>query len=236
MILFYFPGPQISNFGTIFVIHQSLNTSNRMATAQGKQGIWFLFFPDREHFWDTENIFNCIYYCEKHVFLHIFSIFFNLASLGILSGFTWLLLILFLPVYFCPTFLGGLCLYLNHLIAWRSGISFWQFGTLPIGNFVKFGLKTPYDISRDPSWSIWTYVNFWRLQGHSSNLPKKDAFRKLIFFLHEGAMGLQSILGVVGGQILRLYGGTIFWGCDTLRGSGGALNAKCPFFHTFATA
>ena len=47
--------------------------------------------------------------------------------------------------------------------------------------FVKFGLKTPYDISWDPSWSILTYVNFWRLQGHSSNLPKKDAFRKSIF-------------------------------------------------------
>ena len=46
---------------------------------------------------------------------------------------------------------------------------------------VKFGLKTPYDISKDPSWSILTYVNFWRLQGHSSNLPKKDAFRKSIF-------------------------------------------------------
>ena len=47
--------------------------------------------------------------------------------------------------------------------------------------FVKFGLKTPYDISQDPSWSILTYVNFWRLQGHLSNLPKKDAFRKSIF-------------------------------------------------------
>ena len=24
--------------------------------------------------------------------------------------------------------------------------------------------------------------------------------------------------GVLGGQVPRLYGGTIFWGCDTLRG------------------
>ena len=34
-------------------------------------------------------------------------------------------------------FLGGLSLHLNHLIAWRVGISFWQFGTLPIGIFLS---------------------------------------------------------------------------------------------------
>ena len=32
------------------------------------------------------------------------------------------------------------------------------------------------------------------------------------FFLYEGAMGLQSVLGFVGGQVPRLYGGTIFGG------------------------
>ena len=31
------------------------------------------------------------------------------------------------------------------------------------------------------------------------------------FFLDEGAKGLQSVLGFVGGQIRRLYGGTISW-------------------------
>ena len=30
------------------------------------------------------------------------------------------------------------------------------------------------------------------------------------FFLNEGAMGHQSVSGFVGGQIPRLYGGTIF--------------------------
>ena len=35
------------------------------------------------------------------------------------------------------------------------------------------------------------------------------------FFLDEGAMGLQSVSGVVGGQIPRLYGGTIFGGGAT---------------------
>ena len=48
-------------------------------------------------------------------------------------------------------------------------------------SFVKFGLKTAWDISYDILWPILKYVNFWRLQGHSSNLSKKDAFRKSIF-------------------------------------------------------
>ena len=32
------------------------------------------------------------------------------------------------------------------------------------------------------------------------------------YFLNEGAMGHQSVLGVLGGQVPRLYGGTIFMG------------------------
>ena len=48
-------------------------------------------------------------------------------------------------------------------------------------SFVKFGLKTAWDISYDILWLILKYINFWRLQGRSSNLSKKDAFRKLIF-------------------------------------------------------
>ena len=49
-------------------------------------------------------------------------------------------------------------------------------------------------------------------------MPSKNRF-----FLDEGAMGHQSVLQVVGGQIPRLYGGTIFGGgCNTLRGSGRA--------------
>ena len=48
-------------------------------------------------------------------------------------------------------------------------------------SFVNFGLKTAWDISYDILWPILKYVNFWRLQHHSSNLSKKDAFRKSIF-------------------------------------------------------
>ena len=39
------------------------------------------------------------------------------------------------------------------------------------------------------------------------------------FFLDEGVMGYQSVLGFVGGQVPRLYGGTIFGeGATHLRG------------------
>ena len=37
-------------------------------------------------------------------------------------------------------------------------------------------------------------------------------------FLDEGVTGLQCDLGVLGSQITRLYDGTIFGGCDTLKG------------------
>ena len=74
-----------------------------MATAQGKQEIWFLLFPDRENTGNfvvtqgkflehKENIFDCIYYCKKHVSHHIFSNFLSLALLGILSTFKSLFL------------------------------------------------------------------------------------------------------------------------------------------------
>ena len=38
------------------------------------------------------------------------------------------------------------------------------------------------------------------------------------FFLDEGAMGHQSVLGFVGGQVPRLYGGTIFGGVRHTKG------------------
>ena len=50
------------------------------------------------------------------------------------------------------------------------------------------------------------------------------------FFLDEGATRLQQGLGVSGGQDPRLYGGTIFGGCDTLWASDGAFSTKVLFF------
>ena len=45
-------------------------------------------------------------------------------------------------------------------------------------------------------------------------------------FLDEGATGRQSGLMVVGGQVPRLYGGTIFGGVQHPRASGRALSPK----------
>ena len=48
-------------------------------------------------------------------------------------------------------------------------------------------------------------------------------------FLDEGGTGRESVLGVLGGQVPRLYGGTIFGrggGCDTQGASGRASSPK----------
>ena len=50
------------------------------------------------------------------------------------------------------------------------------------------------------------------------------------YFLDEGVMRLRQGLGVLGGQVPRLYGGTIFRGCHTLA-SGRALNTKVFLTH-----
>ena len=47
-------------------------------------------------------------------------------------------------------------------------------------------------------------------------------------FLDEGAMGRQSVLGVLGGQVPRLYGGTIFGGVRHPGVSGRASSPKVP--------
>ena len=82
---------------------------NRVATAQGKQGIWFLLFPDRENtgnfvvtqgkFLRHGKYFWLYLLIKKHVFLYIFSEFFSLASLGIISHFKLFLYELFRPIY-----------------------------------------------------------------------------------------------------------------------------------------
>ena len=84
--------------------------------------------------------------------------------------------------------------------------------------FVKFGHKTP---SRTSSRTL--FGQFW----HMSIFGDSRAVWVLLpnfvpsenqFFLNEGATGLQSFLGVLGGQVARLYGGTIFGGATHLGG------------------
>ena len=50
------------------------------------------------------------------------------------------------------------------------------------------------------------------------------------FFLDEGAMGLQSVSGFVGGQVPRLYGGTIFRGGVTHLGVQWGIEHKMSVF------
>ena len=57
------------------------------------------------------------------------------------------------------------------------------------------------------------YVNFWLLQGHLSSLGKFIGLQKINFFLiKEWQIFDEAWGGVLGGQVLRLYGGTIFGG------------------------
>ena len=57
------------------------------------------------------------------------------------------------------------------------------------------------------------------------------------FFLDEGAMRLQGGLGILGGQVPRLYGGTIFGGGVTHLGRPvGHLAQKFCFLDTFVAA
>ena len=49
---------------TADLVHHEVTTHIRVATAQGKQGIWLLTFPDREN---TGNLVNLIFYTGKIV-------------------------------------------------------------------------------------------------------------------------------------------------------------------------
>ena len=102
----------------------------RVATEQGKQGIWFLLFPDRENrefccntgkIFETQGKYFWLYLSlQKACFSsHIFN-FFSLTSLCILSSFRWLFLILFLPVYLLSHFLS--------ILHWLQSIDQTYFG------------------------------------------------------------------------------------------------------------
>ena len=109
-------------------------------------------------------------------------------------------------------FLGGLSLHLNHLIAWCAEISFWQFGTLPIGIFLSnLDWRHLMTSPRTLLGQFWHMAIFGDSRAIWVICQKKMPSENQ-FFLDEGAMGHQSVLGFVGGQVPRLYGGTIFGG------------------------
>ena len=110
------------------------------------------------------------------------------------------------------TLLGGLSLHLNHLIQSRMEISYQLFGTLPIGlllsNLDWRQLETSPMTSYDQFWNMSTFGDSRAVRViHQKKTPSENQF-----FLDEGVMGLRWGLGVLGGQVPRLYGGTIFGG------------------------
>ena len=112
----------------------------------------------------------------------------------------------------CAVLLGGLSLHLNHLRQSRMEISYWLFGTLPIGlllsNLDSRQLETSPMKSYDQFWNMSTFGDsraVWVIC--QKKMPSENRF-----FLNEGVTRLQQGLGGggLGGQIPRLYGGTIF--------------------------
>ena len=124
-----------------------------------------------------------------------------------------------LPVWFTQgfinSFLGGLSLHLNHLIASCMGICYRQFGTLPIGIFLS-NLD-----SRQLETSLMTsYGHFWHMSTFGDSravwvlLPKYGALRKSKFSRWRSDRWSTRLGGggVLGGQITGLHDGTIFLG------------------------
>ena len=134
-------------------------------------------------------------------------------------------------------FLGGLSLHLNHLIVWRTKISFQQFGTLPIGICLSNLDSKHLMTSPGTLLGQFRYISIFGDSRAVRVICQKKMPSENQFFLDEGVTGHQSVLGFVGGQVHRLYGGTIFGGGAThLGGPAGHRMQNVHFFHTFATA
>ena len=66
-----------------------------------------------------------------------------------------------------------------------------------------------------------------------STLAKIRGLQKVNVFSMKERLNVKVFWGVLGGQVPRLYGGTIFGGGDTLGVSGRASSPKVPFFKIF---
>ena len=97
-------------------------------------------------------------------------------------------------------------------------------------------------MSYDILLSLLKFVNFWRLQGHLSILAKIGCLQKIKVFSMKEQQDFDATGGGggLGSQITRLYDGTIFGGCNGLKGVLWAVKKteteKLHFFGTFATA
>ena len=107
---------------------------------------------------------------------------------------------------------------LNPLIGSWSAISFGQFGTLPIDIFLSNLVWRQLETSPRASWGpFWHMSIFGDSRAIRVLWPKTGVFRKSMFTPWRSD-GASKWLGGLGGQVPRLYGGTIFGGGVTPSG------------------
>ena len=134
-------------------------------------------------------------------------------------------------------FLGGLSLHLNHLIGSRMRISYHSFGMLSIGIFFSnLDSRQLMTCPRTLSGQIWNMSLFGDSRAVRVLMPKYRLFRKSIFSRWRSGHSFSRLGGFrwADGWAIWWYH---FWGggCETLGGSGGALNPKVLFFGGFST-
>ena len=125
---------------------------------------------------------------------------------------------------FFLSFLGGLSLHLNHLIASRTANYNWPFGALP------FGLLGSNLDTRDLETYPRTYFgHFWNMSIFDDSRTVWVLFRKWVVsenqsFLDEGAI-ITPIIGLVlGGEVPRLNHGPIC--CPIQNTKGGPMGCQ----------
>ena len=100
---------------------------------------------------------------------------------------------------------------------YRIAIGKFLFGNLGHFPLEFFGQIWTQDSLRHVSWHLIVTFEICQLlatPGFGQNWVSSENQN----FLDEGATGLRCDLGVLGSQITRLYDGTIFGGCDGLKG------------------
>ena len=129
------------------------------------------------------------------------------------------------------TFLGGLSLHLNHLIASRVANYNWPFGTLPFGLFCS-NLDT-----RDLETYHRTYSgHFWNMSLLGDSRAIWILFRKWVVsenqsFLDEGAI-VTPLIGLDLGEVPRLHHGPI---CYPIQSTWGGATGYRKSSTTFLT-
>ena len=102
--------------------------------------------------------------------------------------------------------------------------------------FVKFGLKTAWHIAYDILWSLLTYVNFWRLQGHLSTFAKIRGPQKIKVSRWRSDQWSMRLGGFRWADNWATWWYHFLGGATHLRGGGGCCKKKKAFFRTFVMA